>query len=252
MTTNNDGGHSSNVANFEDLISFTIGEGSAYNPTIDNIKSPQLETLRLNAGTTLQNVKNTKTIYDNACNGRETAFTPLKKLCTRVMNALEVSGVPQLTIDDARSINRKIQGGQHHTPDAANTAQPVQPANASAEPTPVHHSTSQQSFDYLVENFTKLIVALTAQPAYAPNETDLTVSALNTLLDSMKTLNTETITSYTLFSNARINRDTVLYAESTGLVDTALEVKKYIKSVFGATSPQYDQVSGLKFKKITA
>lgn len=33
----------------------------------------------------------------------------------------------------------------------------------------------------------------------------------------------------------------------TGLVQTALDVKKYIKSVFGATSPQFKQVSGPEF-----
>jgi hypothetical protein len=33
------------------------------------------------------------------------------------------------------------------------------------------------------------------------------------------------------------------------LVDLAFEVKKYVKSLFGATSPQFKQVSGLQFKK---
>ena len=31
---------------------------------------------------------------------------------------------------------------------------------------------------------------------------------------------------------------------------TAKEVKAYVKSVFGATSPQYKQISGLEFKSI--
>ncbi len=36
--------------------------------------------------------------------------------------------------------------------------------------------------------------------------------------------------------------------KGTGLVDTAGEVKKYVKSVFGASSPQLKQVTGVKFK----
>ena len=36
-----------------------------------------------------------------------------------------------------------------------------------------------------------------------------------------------------------------------GMVDTALDVKTYVKSVFGASSPQYKQVSALKFTKRT-
>jgi hypothetical protein len=39
-----------------------------------------------------------------------------------------------------------------------------------------------------------------------------------------------------------------LYNPLSGLVKTALDVKKYVKSVFGASSPQDKQISGLKFK----
>jgi hypothetical protein len=42
----------------------------------------------------------------------------------------------------------------------------------------------------------------------------------------------------------------LLYTVSS-MVDTALSVKQYVKSLFGATSPQYKQVSGLKFTKKT-
>jgi hypothetical protein len=33
------------------------------------------------------------------------------------------------------------------------------------------------------------------------------------------------------------------------LVDTAFDVKKYIKSVYGATSPQYKQISSIPFSR---
>ena len=47
----------------------------------------------------------------------------------------------------------------------------------------------------------------------------------------------------------RIARDKVLYAEGTGLCDIALDIKNYVKSVFGATSPQFKQVSEVRFTK---
>jgi len=72
---------------------------------------------------------------------------------------------------------------------------------------------------------------------------------LQTLLAELKAKNTGVINTYTAYSNARIDRNKVLYTDNTGLVDLALEVKKYVKSVFGAGSPQYKQVSGIKFKK---
>ena len=50
-------------------------------------------------------------------------------------------------------------------------------------------------------------------------------------------------------NNARITRNDTLYKANTGLVDIALDVKTYIKSVYGATSPQYKKISKIKFTK---
>ena len=62
--------------------------------------------------------------------------------------------------------------------------------------------------------------------------------------------NTAVATAYASISNSRIARNETLYSSSTGLVETANEVKKYIKSVFGASSPQFAQVKGIQFKII--
>ena len=54
----------------------------------------------------------------------------------------------------------------------------------------------------------------------------------------------------TPLSNARISRDEELYAGTTGLVDLAGLVKKYVKSVFGGDSAQFKQLSDLEFKLV--
>ena len=40
----------------------------------------------------------------------------------------------------------------------------------------------------------------------------------------------------------------MLYDPITGLVQTAKEIKQYVKSIFGATSSQFRQISGIEFK----
>lgn len=65
----------------------------------------------------------------------------------------------------------------------------------------------------------------------------------------MKGKNTALIHANTEYSNARLSRDQVLYNNLTGLCQIAKEVKQYVKSVFGATSPQYKQISSLLFVK---
>lgn len=44
-----------------------------------------------------------------------------------------------------------------------------------------------------------------------------------------------------------IERDQILYADGTGLYSISQNVKKYVKSLYGATSTEYANVSAIKF-----
>ena len=81
---------------------------------------------------------------------------------------------------------------------------------------------------------------------------DPTVAALTTVYNDQKIKNSDVVTASTPISNARISRNVILYKENTGPVDTALDTKSYIKSLFGATSPKFNQASNLEFKTIRA
>ena len=247
MTTFIETGHAKNVANFEDLISFCIGYGATYNPVNANKKIPALQAKQTAALAAIQTVKTTKTAFDNSTNAREIIFETLKKLSTRIVNALEATTATTQTIDDAKTVNRKMQGKRAGSIPKVATANATTVVVPNIAPTVTTISVSQQSFDGLIDNFTKLIQIVSTEPAYLPNETELKVATLNTLLTNLKAANTAVINATTTNSNGRIARNIALYAADTGMVDIALEVKKYVKSLFGATSPQYKQVSGLQF-----
>lgn len=246
MASTSETGHAKNVANFEDLISFCTGYGTAYNPSKATIKLPALNSTFTSAKNSLTTINTTLPPSTNAINGREIVFKPLSKLITRVVNAVASSNVPKQVVADVKTIARKLQGkrGSDKLPTVVDN--PNTPEDESQKSI----SASQMSFDNRIENMDKLIQLLASQSGYAPNETDLKVATLTTLLADMRTKNTAAINALTPLSNARIARNTILYASGTGLVDTAGEVKKYVKSVFGGTSPQYKQVSGLKFTKV--
>lgn len=248
MASTSETGHAKNVANFEDLIAKCTGFGPAYNPTKNSIKIAAMTTLLNSARNSLQTLKTTKTVYDNATNSREIAFANLKKLCTRVVNALGATDSAKQTVADAKTINRKIQGKRA---DNKTTSPLVPPTDTTTPPVPDFSqiSVSQQSYDSLIDNFSKLIVSVTAEPLYIPNEIDLKVTALNTTLTNLKTANTGVINVTPAYRTALISRNTSLYQPDTGLVYIALEVKKYVKSVFGAKSTQYAEISGIQFKK---
>ena len=84
-------------------------------------------------------------------------------------------------------------------------------------------------------------------PQYNPNEEELKISTLTAIYEDLKAKNSAVIETTTPLSNARIARNEIMYAPLSGLVDTAFDTKVYIKSAFGASSPQFKQVSKLVF-----
>ena len=171
------------------------------------------------------------------------AFKPLKSLATKIINALDATDASAETVKDARTINRKIQG-QRATPKTVSSS-PAAQVEGAADKT---ISASQQSYDQQIEHFAKLVELLSSDSNYKPNEADLTVAANQTKLAALKAANTDVVKTYTNWSNSRIARTNALYNPLTGLVNTALDVKKYIKSIFGALSPQFKLVSKLEFR----
>ena len=240
MASTSEVGHAKNVANFQDLIEFVTGYGATYNPSKNSLKLPQLVALKATAETKLTDVISKNTAYNNKVNERMVAFSNLKSLSTRLVNALQTTDATTQTINDAKTFNRKMQGKK-----ASASQTPTDP-NA---PAPKTISTSQQSYDQLIQHFSGLKSVLEAEPTYTPHETELQVATLNAKIADLNTKNTAVATAYTNISNSRIARNETLYTSEDGIYETAGEVKKYVKSVFGASSPQYNQVSGIKFNK---
>ena len=241
MPSTSEVGHAKNVANFQDLIEFVTGYGATYNPSKNSLKLPQLIALKASADATLADVITKNTNYNNKVNERITAFSGLKSLSTRLVNALQTTDATTETIGNAKTFNRKMQGKK-----ASSSQTPTDPNT----PAPTTISTSQQSYDQLIQHLAGLTSVLEAETSYTPNETDLQVATLQTKIADLTTKNTAVATAYASISNSRIERNETLYSSSTGLVETANEVKKYIKSVFGASSPQFAQVKGIQFKII--
>lgn len=240
MASTSEVGHAKNVANFQDLIEFVIGYGETYNPSKNSLKLPQLIALRETAQTKLNDVIAKNTIYNNKVNERMVAFGNLKSFSTRLVNALQTTDATNETINNAKTFNRKMQGKK-----ASTTQAPTDP-NA---PAPATISTSQQSYDQLIQHLTGLKSVLETEPSYTPNEIELQIATIDSKIADLSAKNTAVASAYTNISNSRISRNETLYTSENGIYETASEVKKYIKSVFGASSPQYNQVSGIKFSK---
>lgn len=237
-------GHAKNVNNFESLITFCKGYGNDYNPGNPALSIANLEILHQQAQAALEDVITNERTFNSIVNKRMETFSLLKPFVTRIINALDATRATAETIKDARAIVRKLNGKRAG-------AQKEETKKAEDE-TPENDKTisvSQQSYDQKVEQYSRLVKLIQSESNYSPNETDLTVSANQAKLAEFRNANTEVRNAFANLSNSRIRRNNTLYNPLLGLVNTALDVKKYIKSIYNANSPQFMQVNSLQFKK---
>lgn len=236
MSSTSEVGHAKNVANLQ-KITQQVTTYSLYNPPIENIALANLQTLYTNAAAKLTEVEDKRNANKNAIIIRQTAFENLKSTCTKIVNLLEILGLPQGTLDQARSMNRAIQGSSKKT-----TTPPEEGKETSKTA-----STSRQSFTQQAENFGILLQLLATIPGYTPNEEDLKLNNLTTYHTSLMSATQAVDQTEAELNTKLIERDKILYAEGTGLYTIAQNIKKYVKSLYGATSPEYTNVSAIEF-----
>ena len=236
MPSTSEVGHAKNVANLQKLTE-QVSVYTLYNPPVDNLKVTNLQTLYTTASAKLNEVEDKRNANKNAITVRQSAFENLKSTATKIINHLEILGLPSGTIDQAKSLNRVIQGGQKKA---------VTPPEQGKEETKTV-STSRQSYTQMAENFGILLQLLATISTYAPNEDDLKLVNLNIYKDTLVS-STQAVDQTEAELNLKlIERDNILYADGTGIYSIAQNVKKYVKSIYGATSPEYANVSDIEF-----
>ena len=246
MATSSATGHAKNVDNLDTLISSVVGYGAAFNPAKASLKLSALQALSVSGRNAIAAEHNGKVAEKNAGDARVAAFKLLNPLVSRTMNALRASDASAQSVEAAQMIARKIQGSS-----ASSKKKEAASADAVADAKPVRHIISHRmDFETRLDNFDLFIKQITSITQFNPNEPELKVTGLTAFYTDLKTKNSAAINAATQHSNARISRNDVINRDNTGLVDIALDTKMYVKSVFGASSPQYKQIAKLVFKKI--
>lgn len=243
MKTNNEARHEQNVIHLEALITVITTFGTIYNPARQSLTIPGLTELLQKGKLGISTVDTAKVVEKNATAARTQTFEGLDKLTTRVISALRISGISAHALEQAEAIVRDLRGKR-----ASDLLSEEELAAEKAKGNEITQVTEHKgSFDSKIGNFSKLILFLESTPEYTPNETELTVDALKAKLNEMTVKNSDIMSAAALVDAARIARDKVLYDDQTGLVNIALDVKQYVKSLFGASSPEFKQVNAIKF-----
>jgi hypothetical protein len=243
MASKSETGHAVNANNFEKLYFKCKVQGGTYNPQDPDISEVSLKNK-------VNKIKDRRTSYREKAgpwmkvvNDRESDMEPVDGLMTQVKNAADISlGSNQFKIDVAGFV-KKIHGERIGAKITVDPNDPTLPTDETVD----QISASHVGYDNKVENIGMLVALLTAETGYAPNEDYLKPTALSTLFATLQANNSKVAELTPEMENARNLFKAELYQGGNGAFDLQKEVKKYFKSVFGATSPQYHDVAKLKF-----
>ncbi|MDR1371817.1 MAG: hypothetical protein LBJ17_01630 [Dysgonamonadaceae bacterium] len=227
------------VGNFNDIIGIFIELGDKYRPQNERLSIEAMQEQSSYIRMSINNVDDSLAEAIIAESNRKEAFEPLQTIATSVLAMARTFNLPAAAMLHIKELVRKIRGKR---------AKPIPVTSESKNGEPVKHiSVSQMSFNEQIEHLTQLVDLLAHIPAYKPIEHDVTVTGLAELSARMGAANDEATQAYLLLSNARVHRNELLYAPVTGMMDTALSAKEYIKAVFGTSSAVYKQVHKIKF-----
>ena len=217
--------HVRNLANFDSLIAKILSFGRHYKPSKGGIQVEALSLVSQNAKAAISNVVLLTNQYIHVVNIREVAFGALKVLNNNIFKALNAN----INISETEMY---MLVGSHKIL--------------------CNQFASQPRYDFLLDNFCKIIKLLKANSFYFPQQPELQIPKLEEFYAVLYLKNDEVKKNNALLSNACLIRNEVLYREHNGLVALATIAKMYIKYHFGWDSEQFKEVSGLLIKKAKA
>ena len=235
-----------NLVNLGELIERVSTFGAKYNPVRSEFTIPRLIELQGSIDILISQVQTAENIDNNSIATRALAFKSNDGLVTHAINSFSISGASEQSIRQAES---KVRAYRNIRVSDKPSEEDI--ATAKAEGKNLRINTMHSAtFDKKTENMGDFIDFLANSPEYGPNESDISIEGLSAKLAELKSKNKNCSKTSAELDAVRRNRDIAMFAKGTGMVDLAMGVKKYVKSVFGATSIQYKEISDLKFKNI--
>ncbi len=231
-----------NLQAFQTMLAACVGLGAQYQPTSALIDLSAMQAAYASAHGLVDDFTSALIPWKLKVNAREAKFLGSGKLATRVQAFVASSDASKQDLEDMKGFVRLIHGGRAHrlTIDDPNT-----PEDESK-----HISVSQRGYSDVVEHWERIItLCQNLGGNYKPNEVELQIPTLQTMVAGMAEANQEVITAAVPSDNGRIAKNDALYNNPDSLFERLKKVKEYFKAIFGAGSPEYRQISGLAIKK---
>jgi hypothetical protein len=232
-------GNMNNISTAKAVYDMAFGWGSEYNPFTPTLKLPAF-LIQYNASfAAQQNVNTQAAIYKPFEGTARDGFEGLSPTVVRAFGILESCGAPQATINNARTLKRRICGERA-------TAKIVDPGPDD----PKQISASQMGRTNRLDNLYGFVQILINCPQYNPNETELNDAGMMLLYTNLLAMNNAVGVAASPYTAAIKLRNELLYTDGTGLCDTVTHgIKKYAKGLWGFTNANFKAMNKLKMKK---
>lgn len=214
--------HAVNLANFDSLLARIVDMGSQYRPTKGIIQLDALAGVSHNARVTLSNVDQLYQQYDQAIRLREECFIALRALRQEIYSELSA-----VTAVNEIELYMLIGTGKHQ----------------------LSQTSGQERYDFLLDNFCKLIKLLKINARYQPRNEQIQITSLSDFYEKLSDRNKSVKRTHALLANACAIRDEVMYRHQLGLVSLAATVKTHLKYHLGGNSRLYKCIAELIIKK---
>ena len=233
-----DTGHNVNYDNFGQLIQFVIQIGTPpYSPPGTRLPLEQLQALYTACAAAVDDLQEKDELETVARNERRAVFNPVPELGARVNGQLMACGVDEVTLTNFRTFMNELTGRRKKKIDTT-------------DPSARHISASHTTFPNRIAAWGGIVTLCTGCAGYESEDPSLAPAGLAAVKTQMVTTNTAVQAAKAVSDMSRMHRDEVFYASTTSLVPVALDVKAYIKAMFGYNSPQFRMVNHLKFRNL--
>lgn len=247
-------GHAVNAANFKALVGYAATWGTAYKPPKDDLKLIALETLNTQVQSAVDSLAKVEGLAVEPQQQRNQLSDQLDDKARGIISTMKVLGLNKALLDRAKAVSDLITGS-NVSKMSQKRKQEAEAAKAAGQ-TPADdsrkaNSVSQQSLVKRLDNFGDLLSMLAGFSDYTLNADDeYALPNLTAFLATVQKASADADKAEAPLTKARAQRNTLLYDETTGAVAIAARVKEEVARTLKKTSPEYKQLSALKFSKL--
>ena len=219
------------VGSFDKVLASCNALGARYQPKTPALTNTALSQLLERAQQSIVAVTVTRTAYRLAVNNRSESFAGIPKLAVRIVRMIASSESSPGHIADAMAIKNKFY--------SVRKSQKSEGGSKVAT-----RSSGRMNYETQMETFSNLVQIVQYLSSYDPNEADLKIDALKAMLADLRDKSQEVTRAAIDYSNARINRDLVIYGQQ-GVGPITVAVKDYFRAAFGTLSRESGQIIDL-------